>query len=144
MRTHPLITALLFLLTGGLSAIVAIAGPLLLPAAIAELAAPATDDARIAAALADVTGRAITIAAGVLVVPCLVCGVAILRRKGWSRWIGIPIAAVALVFFPVGTAVGAYVLWVLLARRFEPWFEAELSPRAARGAASGTSARPRP
>jgi hypothetical protein len=72
-----------------------------------------------------VTGRAVAIGAGILALPSLVCGWGLLRRRGWARWLGICLAAVAVVAIPVGTIVGGYVLWVLLSERFEPWFDAD-------------------
>lgn len=124
MRTHLYITATIFLVAGAAAGIVGLAGLILLPDAVARLADSATDDALLAASLMELTGRMIVVGAAVVTPPCLICGVAILRRRGWSRWIGIPIAAAALVFVPVGTVLGGYVLWVLLSERFEPWFEA--------------------
>lgn len=46
-------------------------------------------------------------------VPCFVCGWGLLRRRHWSRTVGMILAAVALVEVPIGTAFGVYALVVL-------------------------------
>jgi len=45
-------------------------------------------------------------------------GIGLLSRRSqmWARSVGIVIAGISLIGFPVGTAVGAYGLWVLLSR----------------------------
>jgi len=123
MRAHLYITAAIFLLAGAVLAGAALFAPSQFNQAAETVAASGDEEAAIGAAILNITGRAISWAGAVLSLPCLVCGAAILARRGWSRWIGIPLAAVALVQVPVGTVIGAYLLWVLLATRFEPWFE---------------------
>jgi hypothetical protein len=125
MRAHLYVTAGTFLLAGALLAGAALLAPSLFNEAAEGAAGAGDEEAAIGAAILEITGRAITIAGAALSLPCLICGAGILARRGWSRWIGIPLAAVALVQFPVGTVMGAYLMWVLLATRFEPWFDRE-------------------
>ncbi|WP_348269857.1 zinc ribbon domain-containing protein [Edaphobacter paludis] len=40
-------------------------------------------------------------------------GFSLLRRKPWGRVLGIVVAILALLKFPIGTALGIYTLWVL-------------------------------
>jgi hypothetical protein len=42
-----------------------------------------------------------------------VVGISLLARKPWGRVLGIVVAILSLVKFPVGTALGIYTLWVL-------------------------------
>ena len=44
-----------------------------------------------------------------------VAGVGLLARRSWARALAIGIAVCDLLLFPLGTAVGIYGLWVLLA-----------------------------
>jgi len=37
----------------------------------------------------------------------------IFARRDWARWAGIVYGAVALLGIPIGTLIGAYVLWQL-------------------------------
>jgi zinc ribbon protein len=41
-------------------------------------------------------------------------GFGLLQRKSWGRVLGIVLAILALLKFPVGTALGIYTLWVLV------------------------------
>ena len=41
-------------------------------------------------------------------------GFGLLRRQSWARVLGIVVAILALLKFPVGTALGIYTLWVLV------------------------------
>jgi hypothetical protein len=41
-------------------------------------------------------------------------GFSLLRRKPWGRVLGIVVAILSLLKFPVGTALGIYTLWVLV------------------------------
>lgn len=43
----------------------------------------------------------------------LVAGVALLRERSWARRFGLVLGVLNLPFLPVGTAVGAYAIWVL-------------------------------
>lgn len=128
MRAHLYVAAVLFLLSGVLLAGAAFSAPILFDSAASSIADGGGKDAVLGATALRATGQAVTLAAGIFALPCLICGAAMLTRRGWVRWPGIALAATALVFFPLGTLAGAYVLWVLLARRFEWWFEAGLEP----------------
>lgn len=41
-------------------------------------------------------------------------GFGLLRRRSWARVVGIIVAILSLLKFPIGTALGIYTLWVLL------------------------------
>jgi hypothetical protein len=43
--------------------------------------------------------------------------------KSWARIVGIVLSAVSLINIPIGTAVGAYGLWVLLNKETERLFD---------------------
>jgi WD40 repeat protein len=62
-----------------------------------------------------------------LLIPCLTGGIGLLRKKRWARALIIFVSVGFLFAFPVGTALGAYGLWVLLKRETEP----ALAPRPA-------------
>jgi hypothetical protein len=79
-------------------------------------------DATFAAGLIGLTGVGMAVVLGALAVPCLLAGWGLAKRRRWARLVGIIVAAVSLVKFPVGTAFGAYTLWVLLNQRTEALF----------------------
>jgi len=56
------------------------------------------------------------------VVPPLLAGYALLKRKSWARMAGIVSAALAVLNFPHGTALSAYTFWFLFSeggRRYQ-------------------------
>lgn len=123
MRTHLRLTASLFYLAGALLLVAALVGPSFTAAAARALTESGEEGAEVGAALLVWTGRAMAIGGAVLSLPSLACGWGLMRRRRWSRWLGIFLAALAVIQIPVGTIVGGYVLWVLLTARFEAWFE---------------------
>ena len=49
----------------------------------------------------------------VIGIPSLIAGIGLLKQRGWARVLAIIVAILALTSFPIGTAAGAYTLWVL-------------------------------
>jgi hypothetical protein len=123
MRAHLHFTALLFILIGAVFGLAAVLAPSLFSATAEAVAQSGEEGADVGAALIAWTGRTVAIGGAVLSLPSLVCGWGLVRRRTWSRWLGIFLAALAVVQVPVGTIVGGYILWVLLSARFESWFE---------------------
>lgn len=50
----------------------------------------------------------------ILSVPGLIGGIGLLKRAPWARVLVIIISVLDLMNFPIGTAIGAYSLWVLV------------------------------
>ena len=50
----------------------------------------------------------------VLALPGLAAGIGLLKGKSWGRMLAIIVGLFHLFNFPLGTALGAYTLWVLL------------------------------
>ncbi len=64
-----------------------------------------------------VTGTVGSILAGVMfaiALPGLLAGIGLLRRRSWARSVGIVVSALLLFSVPIGTALGAFSLYVLL------------------------------
>jgi hypothetical protein len=78
----------------------------------------------------DPTGQAILIGLGtgmglfmlVVSVPDIVGGIGLLMRKRWARILLMVLAVLKLFNIPIGTAVGAYSLWILLQDETEELF----------------------
>jgi hypothetical protein len=70
----------------------------------------------------DADAMAITTIVGLFVagflvltaLPGIIGGLGLLRAKNWARLLVIFLAALDLINFPIGTAVGVYTLWVLV------------------------------
>jgi hypothetical protein len=97
---------------------------------VSSFVATADDpEATFAAGLIGLTGVGMALVLGALAVPCVLAGWGLTKRRRWARTLGIIVAAISLVKFPIGTAFGAYSLWVLLNRRTEVLFPARsMSP----------------
>ncbi len=66
-----------------------------------------------------------TVAAGLIILvsrPGVVCGLGLLQRKPWARILVLVLGCINLAYFPLGTALGIYTLWVLVNRDVEPVF----------------------
>ncbi len=48
-----------------------------------------------------------------IALPGIIAGYGLLKRRAWGRVVGIIVAILDLVNFPIGTGVGIYGLWVL-------------------------------
>jgi hypothetical protein len=59
---------------------------------------------------------------GLLSLPGLVVGIGLTKFRRWARLGGVVLSALNLLNFPLGSALGAYGLWVLLSKESEPLF----------------------
>lgn len=57
-----------------------------------------------------------------LALPSLLVGFGLLREKNWGRILAIIVSFFNLLWFPVGTALGIYGLWVLLRKEATEYF----------------------
>lgn len=57
-----------------------------------------------------------------LALPLITVGLGVRRRRPWARTGGILLGAATLLFFPVGTLIGLYSIWVLILPETEPLF----------------------
>jgi hypothetical protein len=55
----------------------------------------------------------VLIATALMAVLALIAGYGLLTRRPWGRVLGIVVGILALLKFPIGTALGIYTLWVL-------------------------------
>ena len=56
-------------------------------------------------------------------IPEIIAGWGILKMKSWGRILGIVIAVIDLLAFPIGTAFGIYGLWVLMDKETDQLFK---------------------
>jgi hypothetical protein len=123
METHVRILAWFNLVLGGLGvlfAAVTFAGGSLIPAIIAT----AAGDAGILPA--SILQVIVTVIVGVILVlslPTLILGFGLYNLRPWARILGIVLAAIHLLNFPLGTAISLYAFWVLLKPETAALFE---------------------
>jgi hypothetical protein len=72
----------------------------------------AADDPEAFPVLATV-GASVALLLLVLSLPGLLAGFGLLKRRAWARILAIVVGFLQLVNFPIGTAIGAYTLWIL-------------------------------
>jgi hypothetical protein len=60
----------------------------------------------------------------VLAVMAIVAGWGLLRMASWARWLAFGLAIISLLFFPIGTIIGAIIIWYLLKEDVHEAFEA--------------------
>ncbi len=64
--------------------------------------------------IAGIFGMGITGLILICSIPEIIAGIGLLKFRPWARILGLILAALSLVEFPIGTAFGVYVLWALI------------------------------
>ena len=59
-------------------------------------------------------GTVISLWLVVISVPGIIGGIGVLRRQSWARYRVLVLSVLDLFSFPIGTAIGAYSIWVLV------------------------------
>ncbi|MDX2153347.1 MAG: hypothetical protein SFV54_21565 [Bryobacteraceae bacterium] len=54
--------------------------------------------------------------------PAVIAGIGLLRFEEWARLVGIVVAVLTILSFPIGFAVSLYAFWVLTSQETEPLF----------------------
>ncbi len=67
-----------------------------------------------AMAITSIVGTVIAFFLSVKSIPDIIGGIGLLKRKSWARIVLLIIGCLDLLEIPIGTAVGAYTIWVLL------------------------------
>ena len=125
MEKHIRILGILYIISAILSMVV---GTLFLLffgglAGLIGVSEQSDPDAWVAIPILGAVGGFIFLLLTVLSIPGLIAGFGLMKLRPWARIVTIVLSALHLMNFPVGTALGAYGLWVLLnsesARLFE-------------------------
>ena len=104
-----LLGIVVFLLFGGIAALVGVNSSL--------------DDSMVAVPVLAVIGGIASSVIIVLSLPRLIAGIGLLKHQNWGRILTMVVSVIGLVDFPLGTALGAYGLWVLMHRDTSPLFQ---------------------
>jgi hypothetical protein len=113
-----LVGVVVFLLFGGIAAIVGFSAPV--------------DDSVIAVPVLAVIGGFASSIIILLSLPRLIAGIGLLKHRSWARILTLVVSVLGLFDFPVGTGLGVYGLWVLTHRDASPLFQELPSPLAQR------------
>ena len=99
----------LFALFGGIAALVGITDP--------------GDGKMIAMPILGTIGTIALVVMTVVSLPEIIAGIGLWREAQWGRVLSIIVCALNLIHFPIGTAMGAYGLWVLLSPEGAAYFQ---------------------
>jgi hypothetical protein len=126
METHVKVLGVLYILMSalGLCFALLIFFALGTAAAIVGSTAP-PEDAAIAVPILGLGGTVLGVFLLALSLPGLIGGWGLLKLRPWARVLGIVLAAISLINFPIGTAIGVYGLWVLLTGETERLFNSQ-------------------
>jgi hypothetical protein len=124
MKQHVSILGILYIVFGALGLVAALSLLLVFggAAGIVRMTAASDPGAAVAVPILGVVGIVLFFIVLVLSVPGLIVGIGLVKFRSWARIGGLVLSALNLLNFPVGTALGAYGLWVLLSKESEAVF----------------------
>ena len=123
MTTHVKVLGVLYIVFGALGVCAALFLGLSLGIAGGVVGTAAdVEDAAVALPIIGIAGTALVVFLLAVSLPGLVTGIGLLKFQPWARIVGIVLAAINLISFPFGTALGIYGLWVLLNKETEALF----------------------
>lgn len=123
MSTHVKVLGVLFIVFGVLGVFGAFFTSLVFGVLATILGASHEHGAPFGLAMLGLAGMALTVMLLVLSIPSIICGIGLLRFRRWARILGIILAAIGLLRFPVGTLFGVYALVILFRKDTEALFE---------------------
>lgn len=122
MQTHVKVLGVLFLISAGFLALLAVALPFGLGLVGVLLGQNGDPDARVAIGVMGLVGAGLSIFFGVLAAVWGVCGYGVLKHRSWARIFAIILCAMSLIKLPFGTAMGIYGLWIMFNKETEALF----------------------
>ena len=122
MEQHVKILAYLNIVFGGLGVLVALIILLVFGGLAGIVSADPDPEAAVGVAVLGAIGGIGALIVGALSLPSLIAGFGLLKFRPWAQTLAIVMSALNLLNVPIGTAVGAYGLWVLLNKDTKPMF----------------------
>ncbi len=129
METHVRVAGWLRILWSAGGLIVAILVLLFFTGLGAAVGVTGDNESRAAVPWIMSVGIFISMIFGLLALPGLVTGWGLLTYRPWARVLDIALSVFDLVHVPLGTALGAYSIWVMLQPETVELFEAGVPPR---------------
>jgi hypothetical protein len=122
METHAKVLGILNIVSGVLGLGIAVVLMVVFGGVVGLVGA---DGDATATSIIGVTGGVLVLIMVVTSLPSIIIGYGVYQLQAWSRIAGIVLSIVNLLWFPVGTALGIYGLWVLLSTDGQRLFEAQ-------------------
>lgn len=123
MATHVKVIAALCIIFGAFNVVAALSSSFIFSALAALVGSTNDPDATAGVAVLGLTGVALTIVLLIFSIPYIVGGWGLLKRRPWSRILGIILAAISLIHVPFGTIFGIYALIILFNKETEALFQ---------------------
>jgi hypothetical protein len=114
MDTHVKVAAWLRIIWSAVHLVVALVVMLVFSGVSVLLSASGDADAHQAIPWVAVVGTCLSLFFALLALPGLVTGWGLLTYRPWARAVDIALSAFDLFHVPVGTALGAYSIWVMI------------------------------
>lgn len=128
MQTHVRVLGILHIVLGVLGVLIGL-GVFAIFGGVAGLVQMDNDpDAAAVVPLIGAVGGFVLLFILVLSVPGIIAGFGLLSYRPWARILAIVLSILDLVSFPLGTAIGAYGLWVLFTTEGARLFERSVPP----------------
>jgi hypothetical protein len=122
MQTHVKVLGVLMIVVSALALLFAAGVGAAFGIGAMATAASGDEDAAIAIPIIGITGVFVTVMMVALALPGLITGWGLLSYKNWARIVGIVLCVINLLWFPFGTLMGIYGLWVLFQKDTERLF----------------------
>lgn len=122
MDTHVKVLGVLHIAMGALGVLGALTLMLVFGGAAGIVGASGDPDAALALPIIGITGMALVALVLALSLPGILIGFGLFQFRSWARIAGIVLSIFDLIWFPFGTLVGVYGLWVLFSRETERLF----------------------
>lgn len=123
METHAKVLGILNIVSGALGLCGAAFLMIVFGGVAGLVGAEGGDEAAFVVPILGVTGGVIVLFIVATSLPSIIIGYGLYKRDRWSRVAGIVISILNLLWFPMGTALGVYGLWVLFSEESRRFFE---------------------
>jgi hypothetical protein len=128
MDTHVKVAAWLRIVGSGVYLLIALVVMLAYGGAGVVIGAAGGHDAAAALPALTVIAVCVSMFFGVLALPGLIIGWGLLNYRQWARVLNIVLSILELFNIPIGTAIGAYSLWVMFHPETAALFEGQVPP----------------
>lgn len=122
MATHVKVVAVICIVFGVLGLLLALFSSVILGLLAGLVGSSGEEGAALGSTVLGLAGAVLTTVLIVFSIPSVIAGWGLLMLKPWARILGIIVAAISLIRFPIGTIFGIYALWVLFQKDTEALF----------------------
>ena len=122
MGTHVKVVAVICIVFGVFGLLLALFSSVILGLLAGLVGSSGEEGAALGSTVLGLAGAVLTTVLIVFSIPSVIAGWGLLMLKPWARILGIIVAAISLIRFPIGTIFGIYALWVLFQKDTEALF----------------------